>query len=246
MQLDFLGHTAPRSLSQAMLFGDDFKPLKSRATPDYAKANAFFQSLTKVEIERESNYWASVTPSNDSERFQRFLFAFMSVHTSWESNINGYQAIKDWTKWFNAPDALKTLLEGSRVGLHNQRTRFVEAFSKQFWTGIKNFNKLPSESWTDYRNRLEKQILGLGTAKTSFAIEMLYPLECQVVCMDTHLFQLYSLNQSRDSAQYETIERHWVSMTKMWNVPSYIARCVWWDRNQNKTDSRYWSYVLEN
>jgi len=28
-------------------------------------------------------------------------------------------------------------------------------------------------------------------------------------------------------------------------VPSYIARCVYWDALQDKEDSRYWSYVLE-
>jgi hypothetical protein len=246
MQLDFLGNTTPRTLAQASLFDDVGKATKLRATPDYAKANAYFQSITKAEIEREAKYWASITPINDSEKFQRYLFAFMSVHTSWESNIKGYQAIKDWTAWFNSPDKLKTLLEGSKVGLHNQRTRFVETFSKSFWTGLKKFNKLSSESWTQYRNRLEKDILGLGIAKTSFALEMIHPLECQVTCMDTHLFQLYGLDQSRDKAQYEAIEAHWIQMCKLWNVPSYIARCIWWDRNQNQADSRYWSYVLEN
>lgn len=64
--------------------------------------------------------------------------------------------------------------------------------------------------------------------------------------MDTHLFQFYGLDQSRDSSRYEEIERHWIEMCKMWNVPSYIARCVYWDNLQGHTDSRYWSYCLEN
>jgi hypothetical protein len=219
---------------------------KIRANISYNKVEKFFNSLDSEVIKNYKNYWQSVAPVTDSEKFQRWLFAFMSVHTSWESNLRGYQAIKDWTGWFNHPDKLKALLEQSRVGLHNRRTRFVDTFSKQFWSNSLKFNKLSSESWATYHNRLEKMILGLGMAKTSFGLEMIYPNECEVTCMDTHLFQLYGLDQTRDSAHYEAIEQHWISMCKAWSVPSYVARCIWWDKNQNKTDSRYWSYVLEN
>jgi|GEM_PF-1070333 len=249
IQLDFIS-IAPTILSTSEQFdlwnlGMDSKN-KVRAAVKYDKVDKFFNSLNSEVIKIYKNYWQSITPVSDSEKFQRWLFAFMSVHTSWESNIKGYQAIKDWTQWFNMPDKLKASLEQSRVGLHNNRTRFVDTFSKQFWSDSKKFNKLSNESWNEYRNRLEKNILGLGLAKTSFGLEMIYPNECEVTCMDTHLFQLYGLDQSRDSAQYEIIEKHWVSMCKAWNVSSYVARCIWWDVNQGKADSRYWSYVLEN
>lgn len=246
MQLDFLGSTEKLTLSQGVLFDGNFKPVKSKKSPNFSKANEFFQSLSADEIQQYSGYWSSVVPQNDSERFQRYLFAFMSVHTSWLSNVKGYQAIRNWTDWFNTPEKLETLLKGCGVGLHNQRLRFLEQFAKHYWTGLKKFNKLSTESWVDYRNRLESEIEGLGTAKTSFALEMLHPIDCQVVCMDTHLFQLYGLEQKRDKRHYQTIENHWVTMSKMWNVAPFVARCLWWDKNQNKTDSRYWSHALEN
>lgn len=246
MQLDFISYGQAAKSEQFNLFADDLKAAsKPKATIIYSKAEKFFQSLDRDTIEKYKTYWASVTPSNDSERFQRFLFALMSVRTSWENNIRGYQAIKNWIEWFNSPDKLKSRLIESGVGLFNNRTRFVDAFSKQFWMDIKKFNKLSSESWREYRNRLEKDILGLGLAKTSFALEMIAPNDCEVFCADTHLFQLYGLDQSRDSAHYEAIESHWVSMSKMYNCPSYIARCIWWDANQQKQDSRYWSWTLE-
>jgi hypothetical protein len=252
MQLDFLGDSSMPIFShyQSTLFDIDkdgkvsFK--KHRATPKFEKANAFFQSLSADEIARYKTYWASVAPENDSEKFQRYLFAFMSVHSTWESNVKGYQAIKDWTQWFNAPDKLKTLLEGCGVGLYNQRHAFLETFTKHFWTGLKKFNKLSTESWTEYRNRLEQSIDGLGKAKVSFALELMHPLESQAICMDTHLFQLYGLEQKRDKSQYEIIEKHWIEMSKCWNIPPAIARHLWWDKNQSKPDSRYWSYVFEN
>jgi len=247
MQLDFISLAPNKITEQFDLWNLEMSSKsKNKATIHYDKVEKFFNSLDSNEINTYKTYWQSVKPKNSHEIFQRYLFAFMSVHTSWESNINGYQSIKDWTQWFNLPDVLKQKLQDSRVGLHNNRTRFVDKFSKQFWGDVNLFNKKDNESWVSFRNRLEKQILGLGLAKTSFALEMVYPNECEVTCMDTHLFQLYGLDQTRDSAHYETIEKHWISMCKMWNVPSYVARCIWWDKNQNKTDSRYWSYVLEN
>jgi hypothetical protein len=247
MQLDFISYGQIAKSEQFNLFTDDLKnAIKPKASISYGKTEKFFNNLSATEIAEYKNYWASVKPTDTSEVFKRYLFAFMSVHTSWESNLNGYNAIKNWIQWINNSELLKSKLEASRVGLHNNRTRFVTNFSQLFWSNPKNFNKIEGEGWVEYRNRLEKQILGLGLAKTSFALEMIYPNECEVTCMDTHLFQLYGLNQTRDAAQYEAIEKHWISMCKMWNVPSYVARCIWWDKNQNKTDSRYWSYVLEN
>jgi hypothetical protein len=95
------------------------------------------------------------------------------------------------------------------------------------------------------RNRLKKETLGLGPAKTSFALEMCYPTKAKVVCMDTHMFQAYGLDQVKDNKKYESIETHWVDMCSMWNIPPYIARCMYWDTKQNKQDSSYWSYVFE-
>jgi|SRR5882724_4806146 len=132
MQLDFLGSTTPKVFEQTALFDEAGKAVKLRSIPDYSKANAYFQSLTLEEISKYKSYWESVTPSNDSEKFQRYLFAFMSVHSTWESNIKGYQAIKGWQDWFNMPSKLKMLLVDCGAGLHNQRLRFIESFSRHY------------------------------------------------------------------------------------------------------------------
>ena len=246
MQLDFIGTIKQKQdpIQFELWTGD--KPTKIRAEIDYSKVEEFFNSIDTDKIKAHKAYWESIKPQDCSERFKRWLFAFMSVHTSWESNLNGYNAIKNWTEWFNQPEILKEKLIQSRVGLHNNRTRFVDEFSKIYWNSPNVFAKQDKESWKAFRNRLVEHILGLGLAKVSFGLEMCYPNEAEVTCMDTHLFQFYGLDQSRDSSRYEEIEQHWIGMCKMWNVPSYIARCIYWDKKQNKTDSRYWSYVLES
>ena len=182
---------------------------------------------------------------NDTETFQRWLFAFMSVHTTWEANVKGYEAIKDWTNWFKDDEKLMELIKGARVGLHNNRVRFISKFAEKFWQDP-DWYKYQGGDWQTFRDRLVKNILGLGIAKVSFALEMIYPNEAKVSCMDTHLFQAYGLDQSKDARRYKEIENYWLDMCSMWNVPSTIARAILWDRKQNQTDSRYWSYVLED
>lgn len=245
MQLDYIGKIrTPEIFSQVELWTNS-KPTKIKSKINYSNVESFFYSICSEAISSEKAYWESITPKSDSEKFKRWLFAFMSVHTSYASNLNGYKAIQSWIEWFNRPEVLKEKLIESRVGLHNLRTRFVSDFSKAFWSSPETFDKQDVETWAGYRNRLEQYILGLGMAKVSFAIEMIYPNQAEVACLDTHLFQAYDLNQTKDHYQYREIEKHWTEMCKMWSVPNYIARCIYWNKKQGKTDSRYWSSVLE-
>ena len=246
-QLDFIGTPKAKRVGQYQfpLWDDEGKPTKIRNDVDFAKVDRLFNSFDAVEIQRYKKYWESVKPKNDTETFQRWLFAFMSVHTSWESNVRGYQAVKDWTKWVNRDDKLEQLLVDSRVGLHKNRTRFISQFAQKFWNDPEWY-KYQEGDWQMFRDRLVKNILGLGIAKVSFALEMIYPNETKVTCMDTHLFQAYGLSQTKDARRDKEIEDYWLGMGTMWNVPSTIARAILWDRKQGKTDSRYWSYVLED
>jgi len=246
-QLDFLGRetqplTEPR---QYELWNESGKSNRIRNDVDYFKINELFASLDSGEIQRYKDYWQGVAPRNDTEIFQRWLFAFMSVHTTWERNVIGYEAIKDWTVWFNDDKKLMEIIKGAAVGLHNNRVRFISTFARKFWDDPESY-KYQGGDWQDFRDKLVKNILGLGIAKVSFSLEMIYPNQAKVTCMDTHLFQAYGLDQSKDATRYKEIENYWLDMCSMWNIPSYIARCILWDRKQDKTDSRYWSYVLEN
>ena len=245
-QLDFIG-TQPtqKEEEQFNLWDRDGKPTKIRTDIDFQQVDALFNSFDRKEVERYEKYWEGVAPKNDTEIFHRWLFAFMSVHTTWERNVIGYEAIKDWTVWFNDDEKLMDIIVGARVGLHNNRTRFIGEFARKFWDNPETY-KYQGNDWQKFRNRLVKEILGLGIAKVSFALEMIYPNRARVTCMDTHLFQAFGLDQSKDATRYKDIENYWLDMCAMWNVPSYIARCILWDRKQDKTDSRYWSYVLED
>jgi thermostable 8-oxoguanine DNA glycosylase len=250
MQLNFLSgyenHQIKLEKTQAQFWDTNFNIISPpKRTPEYSKVEKFFLYLDYTKVQQYKEYWQQVAPDNDSEVFQRWLFAFMSVHTSWKSNIAGYQAIKDWWAWLNKSEDLLDKLEKSRVGMQFNRVKFINEFAQKFWQNPSGYKKSSAETWVSYRDRIKENTLGLGSAKTSFAIEMCYPNKAKIVCLDTHMFQAYGLDQTRDARYYKDIEQHWVDMCIMWNVPSYIARCLYWDDKQGYNDSRYWSHVLE-
>lgn len=237
MQLDFIGSIFG-SFSQ-LSFEDARKPIT-------IEVEKFFHSITKDEINIHSDYWSAITPESSEEIFKRYLFAFLSVHTSYENNVKAYLDLKDWYKWINNEKLLLDKLIESGVGLHNNRVKYLSKFCHQFWANTSDFKRNKNESWINCRNRIEKNILGLGLAKTSFSLEMIYPLESGVVCLDTHLFQFYKLNQSKDHKKYFEIEDHWFIWSKMFNIPCFIARAIYWNRKQNKNNCDYWAYVFSN
>ena len=59
--------------------------------PKVADVNAFFPSITDDEITRYQTYWRTLTPEDYLETFERWLFAFCSVHTSWAANVRGFE-----------------------------------------------------------------------------------------------------------------------------------------------------------
>lgn len=211
--------------------------------PNYTRVERFFSNLCPATIDSYIEYWSGIAPTNDDDALRRWIFAFLSVHTSWKANVTGYNALKDlgWTSDIND---LKQRLITSRIGLHNNRTKFIWGFYESFKANVSDFFGKPSE-WRSHRDDLITKITGLGNAKVSFALEMSHPTDCGVVCMDTHMFAVYGLDQTKDSKQYKVIEAHWLNMCRAFNIAPYIARCIFWDKKQKKTDSRYWSYVLE-
>jgi hypothetical protein len=64
------------------------------------------------------------------------------------------------------------------------------------------------------------------------------------------MIQLYNLkHQKFDSGKgqviYQDAEQDWISRSKELKASPYISRCIFWDRKQKQSDSRYWSHVLE-
>lgn len=237
--MDFIGGIYDNNIVQLDLFDN------RKREPSKKNAELFFHSITKQEIQEHQEYWSGREAEEPEQQFQRYLFAFLSVHTTWENNVKAFTKLKNFWEWMGNKDELHQRLSDSGVGLHNRRVDYITNFSSDFWQNRKSdYSKKSGESWTLFRDRLEYRIKGLGLAKTSFALELQKPLQAHCFCADTHLFQLYKLSQNTDRQKYKEIENHWLNWAKMFGIPSYIARAIYWNRKQQQNNCNYWAHCL--
>ena len=217
-----------------------------------SKADIFFETFPRDKVVKYKEYWESVRPQNNDDIFRRYLFSYCSVHTTWQGNIKGYNAIKNFNEWIDNKDILREKLHKSGVGLHNNRTNYIWDFSTKFWTNPKDFYFTTKKYHVKKRDNIVNKIKGIGMAKVSFALEMIHPNEARALCLDVHMLRLYNMehlkyNKSRSGTEaYKKAERHWIVNCGKLKIPSYIARSIYWDDLQKKDDSRYWSFVLED
>lgn len=239
----YIGNTLGENMSETV-------QIKEPIVMSTTKADEFFKNFPKDKVVSYKEYWDSIRPNNHDEIFRRYLFAYMSVHTTWKSNVAGYNAIKNFSEWLDNKELLREKIKNSGCGLYNNRTKFIWDFKDKFWANPKNFYLTTKKYHVKKRDQIVNNISGLGTAKVSFALEQSHPNECRVFCGDTHMLELYGMKtltyQSKKGLDlYKKMERHWSVNCGKIGVPAYIARSIFWDAKQNKTDSRYWSYVFE-
>jgi hypothetical protein len=213
-------------------------------------ANQFFETVDTDTIQRYTDYWESVRPVTYGDFMRRYLFAFASVHTTWQGNVRGYEAVKDLS-WVDDKESLRTKLINAKCGMHNNRTEYMWKFKNQFFENPELFC-VAKKDWTAYRNEIVTQLSGLGIAKVSFALEMCFPKEAEVSCIDTWGIKLYNLEDKanfqtkKGIGVYELAEKHWVEKSLGVNAPSMVTRSIYWDRLKKEESPRYWSYVLED
>lgn len=216
-------------------------------TDDTAKAiDAYIDAIPQATIDSYSDYWKTIIPVTDQEYYNRWLFAFLSVHCTWKANVKAYQQIIQ-PGAMDTQESLLHSITNASVGLIAMRTKGMWNFKESFFSDPQSWRKHADETWPEFRNRAENKAYGIGLAKTAFAIELCYPLECKVTCLDTHMLQLYKQKAGTPCpSRYISLEQHWVDKCVSRNIPPFMARNVYWDKIQQQPDTRYWSYVFEN
>lgn len=212
-----------------------------------------FSTKHQTKILSYEEYWKSISPTNNNEIFKRWLFAYTSIHSTWQSNVRSYNHIKNFEQWKNDKSKLAELLFLSKSGLQNQRTENIWDFKNKFFNNPDSFIKSSNESWVNLRNRLAQNLKGIGLAKVSFALELCYPNNVEIVCLDVHMLRALRMNEQgyradskKEIAEYMTGENVWLEKSKRIETSPYITRCLYWDILQGHKNSRYWSSCLES
>ena len=209
--------------------------------------DSFFDNLTLKLVKTETDYWDKLTIQDDAEFFKRWVFAIMSVHTTWESNVRGYiEAMKDLS-WTISKNGLKKMVENARVGMYHRRNKGLWQLAQKFRSNPKQFYKRDDETWQECRNRLIGTIFGLGNAKTTYALALAYPTEAQLCCLDVHLlrFMGHEMDGQPNLKIYQAMEDEWLERCNKYGVAPNVAREIYWNKVQGRRNSRYWSYCLE-
>lgn len=217
---------------------------------DKSKAERAIRSIDKAKIPGYETYFHTLIPRCVEDRFRRWLFSFASVHTGWKANCKLYEYLKP-LDWLNDNSLLRARIIESRAGMYDMRTRFISAFTDMFWRYPSWFDRMPGESWIDYRNRLMENVVGLGKAKAAFVVELNYFHQAKVICSDTHFYQLYGFTPKEYGAGKiaktvaDDIEVHWIDTCEDCSISPVTARWILWDEKNDALNPRYWSWVLE-
>lgn len=188
-------------------------------------------------------YFKSIKPKTKLDIYNRFIFSFCSIHTSWKSNVNGYNILKN--KYHTDEKELKQLIIKSKLGLITTRTKGILEFTKKYLANPKYYKKRTTETWNGYESRLRNDIYGLGEAKTAFAIELIYPLTARVVCTDVHILRWGKQPSSVSKKIHMKVKQGFLNHCDNHNMQPIEMRWRMWDKVQKQTNPRYWSYILE-
>lgn len=220
--------------------GRHIKPL-SRTSRQ--RVRNFFDSIEEHEIDTQIQYWAKKAPQSPNEIKNRWIFAYTSVHTTWEKNVTQYSLLKDQPLSNYAVINYKLIL--SRGGMQNMKADGIFHFGIN-WQQNQDMFTMSPECLRGLRDDLAKQLIQINYAKVSFALEMCNPLTANVVCLDRHILDLYGHDKEKAPGKllYHRMENYWLHLSKERDVPPYIARCIYWDRAQNQSNSHYWAKIL--
>jgi len=216
---------------------------------DYTKDfDGFFDSLTFKEVKNATEYWEGIKVKSDLDYFKRWVFAFASIHTTFKNNVEGYEMLVNDMSWMISKKRLLEMLEGSSLGLTNLRYKALWDFARKFRSNPKQFYKKRNETWVELRDRLCKKLYGIGQAKVSFALNLSFPVEANVCCLDVHLLRFlgWTKKQVPSLKKYKEMEQKWLDKCDEYNLGYGVVREIYWNKVQKKSDSRYWSYCLEN
>lgn len=215
-------------------------------SPSFDDARRVVRSTPHALVRDYLGYWLKLAPRSHEEYYRRWLFSYMSVRQRWEDNVRGYSALRGLP--MPIPDektALRALTD-NRMGMVNNRARWLFDFSRSFWADPGPWYPEPGEDLADCRRRLTGMARGLGRAKVSFVLEMLCPASSEVVCFDSHMLRLYGIGpRGARGPDYEKAEAHWLGECRRLRKPSPVVRHIYWDRLRGREDSRYWSFVFE-
>ena len=113
----------------------------------FRELDRFFDRLTLKIVKTETDYWDNLKVDSHAECFKRWVFAIMSVHTTWESNVRGYEYATRDMSWTLDKDVLAKMVTDARVGINKRRNIGLWQLVEKFRENPNQFYKHQMRSW---------------------------------------------------------------------------------------------------
>ena len=158
------------------------------------------------------------TDGSDASVYWRIQFAILTVHSPLDASLEAYRRVRLYkARYGRLPGQAKLagLLLAARandgvVQYCGQKARYLKAFDAA-WRSDRTVFLRGFDGDDAYRLRLQKNVLGLGLAKASFAVALMSPSTSDVCCIDTHMYQIFAGSVPKGSVAkrvyYEIEER---------------------------------------
>lgn len=191
---------------------------KEKAIAKYVKTNK----------EKYKDFALRITPDLDNpfEIWDRIAFAILSANVGFDQGVRAL-AYATECKGNAEPEVL------TKFGMVPRKAEYINLLP--VGAGIFALLKAESEDWNQYRLRLKKSVLGLGLAKASFAACLLYPLQADLGCVDTHICKVYlKVSQFKQIglAKYLKVESKIRSIAIKAKINTFLAQWLIWDHTR--------------
>lgn len=194
---------------------------------------AYVKAIDVGESER-STYW-------------RIMFAVLSVHSPLEATFAAYRSLRLWKARFGripTVPVLKRLLlnargdDGTVTQYCYQKATYLRAFDVA-WSKDRTGFVRGDDTDLAWRDRLQRNVKGLGLAKASFAVALSAPSTSDVCCIDTHMYQLFVgkvPTSTISRRQYLELEDKVRALGKEYGLGTFTAQWCLWDAKRGSSN----------
>jgi hypothetical protein len=167
--------------------------------------------------------------------YERYLFAILSRHCALTRTVRAFQLLRG--EYRSDAAWLAEALRGDRIGFHNTWPAQIAAFTRKYEEMPHRFLPADGEPFPDARDRIARAVHGLGPAKSSFALGLIYPFDATICCIDTHMARMLAPLMGCDPAdvphRYAESECLLQEVAVAVGLPLVLAHWILWDHQRH-------------
>ena len=215
----------------------------------FATSVAQLAAIARAHAEAYCRFGAGIAPAAPPAPhavYERYLFALLSRHCALSRTVRAFQLLRGRCPGCRAEATgevtgdvawLAAALRDGRIGFHRTWPAQIAAFTRAHRDDPTRFLPAAGEPFADARDRIAGAVTGLGPAKSSFALGLIYPFEATVCCIDTHIARmlapLMGCSPARVPCCYTEAEALLREVAAAAGLPLVLAHWVLWDHQRH-------------